>query len=132
MENNQSKFVLKLIELTKEGTIQWKYLDGNDTLCKQIGLEPKSIIPIPSLTFSTLFDKNSSFYVQVKTNYIVLYKTTQQENLIDSLRLLTVPSSFKDIQNISTETEEDILRLFSIIKSKFPSSEGIINDILSM
>jgi hypothetical protein len=132
MENNQSKFVLKLIELTKEGTLQWKYLDENDTLCKQIRLEPKSIIQIPSLTFSTLFDKNSSFYVEVKTNYIVLYKATQQENLIDSLRLLTVPSSFKDIQNISTEAEEDILRLFSIIKSKFPSSEGIINDILSM
>lgn len=130
--NKNEQFVNKLIELTKTNKMTWLYLDENDELFSTLNLSPFERI---SSTFDyDEFNSDSSFYAKINSNFIVLYELrTASENLLSSLRLKTVPSTFKDIQNIElTENKELLLRLLNVVKSQFPNSEDIINDILNL
>lgn len=129
--NKNEQFVNKLIELTSAKKISWEYLDEDEIIYNSLQISP---FENNKLIFDIVFNPNSSFYTEINSNFIVLYEiVTSTGNLLSSLRLKTVPNSYKDIQNIElTENKELMLRLLNVIKSQFPNSEDIINDILNM
>ncbi len=128
MENkndNIKNFIEKLIEKTSKNEILWKYLDTNETLCKVTNLKPLLFV----------FDVNNSFYTSVETGFIIIYKSLPTSNekkpLSLQLNLYLVPSSYRDYKYIPNDTYgEDIVRLHTIIRSKFPSTDDIMKEIL--
>ncbi len=123
------QFISKIIELTKEDKITWNYLDSNKIIYESLDLTPgiKGFL-------KEGFDKNSSFYAKINYNFIVFYKISDAKlSVLDSLIFKTVPSTFREIRTIELEeNKNELIRLHNIIKSKFPNSEDIINDILNL
>lgn len=80
------------------------------------------------------FDANASFYANIGENYIVLISEMikNEENILipDTLKLMLVPRTFKDIRII--EENDLMLRLHNYVRTQFPDVEDIIEDIFSM
>lgn len=142
---NGKALVEQLIKLTKDNKIEWGYLDQNSTVYYHLNMEPKSPLESknPLLTFAQMtsadgklcFDADNSFIASIKSNYVVIYARISDKNdvLAERLRLMLVPSTYKDVYRYNDEDEDsELLRLQSLIKSKFPNSLDIANDILGM
>lgn len=141
-----SGVVKKLVELTKQKKIEWHYLDSCKDVYQQLSLEPKSpLVNRNALTifseFSTYnikepFDADNSFITFIHDNYVVIYARLNDKNeptvLSDRLKLLLVPKTFKDVYESVDDTDGNLVRLHTLVKSVFPNSQDIANDILSM
>ncbi len=143
---NETSFILKLIELTKEKKIEWDYLDEYRDVYQELSMQPRS----PLYGKSSLevlaefgagmskieFDSDNSFATCINENYIIIYASIVEKKepklLGERLSLMLVPRTFKDIKRLRDNEEEHLVRLHTLIKSGFPNSEDIINDILGM
>jgi hypothetical protein len=125
-------FLTQLIELTKADKIQWNYLDSNKDLYNQLYTFQSggSDSLISNLFSKKNFDADNSFYTKIDTNFIVVFTRpkSEDESLIERLNLYLVPRTYKSIQSI--DDYEEIVRLQTIIRSKFPNPEDIINDVM--
>lgn len=142
---NGKVLIEQLIKLTKDNKIKWGYLDQNSTVCYNLKMEPRSPLESknPLVAFAQItsadnklcFDADNSFIASIKNNYVVIYARISDKNdvLAERLRLMLVPSTYKDVYRyIDKDDDSELLRLQSLIKSKFPNSLDIANDILEM
>lgn len=143
---DEKKVFLKMIELTKEGKITWDYLDNFENVYEKLLIKPRSPLqsknPLETLEqFSTIpirreFDSDNSFVVCINDNYLVLCvwidDVRNPKVLADRLILEVVPRTFKDVSVYSDDEDGDLVQLQTLVKSKFPNTEDIINDILNM
>ena len=143
---DEKKVFLKMIELTKEGKITWDYLDNFENVYEKLLIKPRSPLqsknPLETLEqFSTIpirreFDSDNSFVVCINDNYLVLCvwidDVRNHKVLADRLILEVVPRTFKDVSVYSDDEDGDLVQLQTLVKSKFPNTEDIINDILNM
>lgn len=125
-------FTNNLISLTREDKIVWRYLDVDNSLCQSLNLTPHKSGQIFLKEISGLqeFDRSNSFYAPINKNYIVLYTiyaSNKEESLLSRLKLKLVPGTYRSIEEV--EAPNEIVRLQTLIKSKFPSADDIINDI---
>jgi len=135
MSTNNSEyneFITKLGELTKSDKITWEYLDSNKSLYNSINLSPYNTYDVISaaLEGKKSFDTSNSYFTKINDNFIILYTDSASKegsSLVERLRLLLVPRTFKSIRRISNSNES--ITLLTIIKSKFPSADDIIQDI---
>jgi len=143
---NKDSLILKLIELTKEQKIQWEYLDIYNDVCENLLIKARS--PLQNKTsFEVLsemkivgskkeFDSDNSFVACINENFIVIFAEVQNRNepqvLGERLTLMIVPRTFKDITKWEDDNEGNLVRLHTLIKSNFPSSEDVVNDIFNM
>lgn len=136
-ENNErlDEFVSKLIILTKDDKIRWEYLDSNKELYDHINLYPY-VNSMDSLSNAMLnkigFDSSNSYYTSINNNHIVIFtriSSSKEESIYEKLQLWLVPRTYKAINKL--DIKNNIVSLQSIIKSKFPNSDDIINDIIT-
>ena len=82
------------------------------------------------------FDSDNSFVACINDNYLVLCvwidDVRNHKVLADRLILEVVPRTFKDVSVYSDDEDGDLVQLQTLVKSKFPNTEDIINDILNM
>lgn len=130
-EKKYVSFILKLIKQTKEQLLQWRYLDENKSLCRNMDWmdEDDSISVMLSEkeepTF--YFDVENSFYCRIKENYIVLCVSDNEP-----AELFVIPSTFKCIVQLTPdEYGEHITRLLNLVRSTFPSGENFIDEFIS-
>lgn len=131
------EFVSKLYSLTNEDKIRWDYLESNSELYDHSGLYPYSNSSIDNISKVMLnkqgFDPNNSFYASINSNYILIFTrlpAEKGEGIYERLQLWLVPRTFKAIEKVGAKN--NVVSLLSIIKSKFPSSSDIINDVLEL
>ena len=142
---NGKALIEQLIKLTKDNKIEGGYLDQNSTVCYNLKMEPRSPLESrnPLVAFAQItsadsklcFDADNSFIAPIKDNYVVIYARISDKNdvLAEWLRLMLVPSTYKDVYRYTDEDDDsELLRLQNLIKSKFPNSSDIANDILGM
>lgn len=142
---NGKVLIEQLLKLTKDNKIKWGYLDQNSTVCYNLKMEPRSPLESrnPLVAFAQItsadsklcFDADNSFIASIKDNYVVIYARISDKNdvLAERLRLMLVPSTYKDVYRyVDEDDDSELLRLQSLIKSKFPNSLDIANDILGM
>lgn len=142
---NGKELIEQLIKLTKDNKIKWGYLDHNATVCYNLKMEPKSplesknplatIAQISSFDSKTFFDSDNSFIASIKDNYVVIHARISDKNdvLAERLTLMLVPSTYKDVYKyVDGDDDSELLRLQTLVKSSFPNSLDIANDILGM
>lgn len=143
---DEKKLFLKMIELTKEGKITWDYLDNFENVYEKLLIKPRSPLQSknPLETWEQLsnipirreFDSDNSFVACINDNYLVLCvwidDVRNHKVLADRLILEVVPRTFKDVSVYSDDEDGDLVQLQTLVKSKFPNTEDIINDILNM
>lgn len=142
---NGKELIEQLIKLTKDNKIKWGYLDHNAAVCYNLKMEPKSplesknplvtIAQISSFDSKTFFDSDNSFIASIKDNYVVIHARISDKNdvLAERLTLMLVPSTYKDVYKyVDGDDDSELLRLQTLIKSSFPNSLDIANDILGM
>ena len=138
---NANDLFEKLIKLTKENTIQWRYLDDDKSICDELNLrayKSENIFEISlNITSSKAFDVNNSFVAHINNNYIIICcekdDSTSNKTLEERLSFMLVPRTFRGVR-VYTSSDDDgtLLRLQSLVKSYFPSADDIIKDILDM
>ena len=143
-ERGNDTIIEKILELSKEKKIIWEYLDEYENLYQHLRVTPKrkrldDKVSWTDITESvatalytyTFFDANASFYANIGENYIVLISEMikNEENILipDTLKLMLVPRTFKDIRII--EENDLMLRLHNYVRTQFPDVEDIIEDI---
>ena len=130
------EFISKLIILTKEDKIRWEYLDSSKEIFDHLGLYSYSNsmdILSNAMLNKQGFDASNSFYTTINNNYIIMFTrspSSKEENIYEKLQLWLVPRTFKAINKI--DVKNNVVSLQLIIKSKFPNSEDIINDIFAL
>lgn len=128
-------FVIKLIELTKEKKIAWKYLDGESKLNSALNLSamPKNSIPaiFGTMDIKIYYNPANSFCVKINGNYVVLLANSNDMVISEGLQLLLVPGTYKDI-DVYEDDKELLVHLLMVIKSMFPNASNIVDDVLSM
>ena len=135
----------QLIKLTKDNKIKWGYLDNNSLVYTNLKMEPKSplenrssmaaLAEISAFDAKTYFDSDNRFVASIKDNYVVIYARISDKKVVLAERLvfMLVPSTYKDVYKyVSNAENSGILRLQTLIKSSFPNSLNIANDILGM
>lgn len=120
MTNIQS-VIEKLIAETKNTNLKWNYLSELSILLRKsaelIGYE--------------VID-NTSFYVQIKDGYFVLY-----EDVFQNLYLITYPTiDSKDYQCLNRTpnmilNQQDLLRLQNLIKKQFPNVDDFLDEFIN-
>ncbi len=94
-----------------------------------------AIAQISSFDSKTFFDSDNSFIALIKDNYVVIHARISDRNdvLAERLTLMLVPSTYKDVYKyVDGDDDSELLRLQTLIKSSFPNSLDIANDILGM
>ncbi len=94
-----------------------------------------TIAQISSFDSKTFFDSDNSFIASIKDNYVVIHARISDRNdvLAERLTLMLVPSTYKDVYKyVDGDDDSELLRLQTLIKSSFPNSLDIANDILGM
>lgn len=146
MDNINGKALIEqLIKLTKDNKIKWGYLDQNSAVYYNLKIEPKSplesrnplatLAQISSLDGKTFFDSDNSFITSIKDNYVVIYARLSDKSdvLAERLVLMLVPNTYKDVYRyVDQDNNSELLRLQTLVKSSFPNSLDIANDILKM
>ena len=146
MDNINGKALIEqLIKLTKDNKIKWGYLDQNSAVYYNLKIEPKSplesrnplatLAQISSLDVKTFFDSDNSFITSIKDNYVVIYARLSDKSdvLAERLVLMLVPNTYKDVYRyVDQDNNSELLRLQTLVKSSFPNSLDIANDILKM
>lgn len=144
-EINGEALIEQLIKLTKDNKIKWGYLDQNATVCFNLKMEPRSpfeyrnplatFAQISSMDSKTFFDSDNSFIATIKDNYVVIHARISDKNevLSERLTLMLVPNTYKDVYKyVGEDHNSELLRLQTLVKSDFPNSLDIANDILGM
>lgn len=126
-------FIRRLIDLTKENKIEWKYLDSNTHLCEEMAwCEKKS--PITTIQDSLsgsferayYFDVENSFYTKIDETYIAL---VVQDN--NPASLMIIPNTYKKVVTLyPSDYGENITRLLNIVQNEFPSGEAFVDCFL--
>ena len=143
---DEKKVFLKMIELTKEGKITWDYLDNFENVYEKLLIKPRSPLQsknpletleqLSNIPICREFDSDNSFVACINDNYLVLCvgidDVRNHKVLADRLILEVVPRTFKDVSVYSDDEDGDLVQLQTLVKSKFPNTEDIINDILNM
>lgn len=140
---NSKDFMDKLIELTKNNSIKWEYLDNNKYVCDALKMEALGNQYLFDINFFTkmsnviYFDTNNSFISTVNGNYILICciydKNLKDSTLNERLVLKLVPRTFREIKSIKCDEEDGTLqRLQSLVKSLFPNADDIVNDIFNL
>lgn len=134
IDNKYIMFINRLISLTKENEIEWKYLDSNTRLCEEMDwCEKKS--PITTLQDSLsgsferayYFDVENSFYTKINETFITL---VVQDN--NPASLMIIPNTYKKVVTLSpSDYGENITRLLNIVQNKFPSGEAFVDNFLN-
>lgn len=120
-----SKFLNKLIILTKTDDLNWHYLQDSKDIYNFLD------ICDPNNPFGKIeIDKDSSFYTVINKSYISILKNVDT----DDYQLDIIPSTFRATETIYSEENyiEDLCRLNNLIKSKFPNADAVIDEILKM
>ncbi|MDU6307307.1 MAG: hypothetical protein E6579_11655 [Clostridium sp.] len=131
-------FLDKLINLTANEKLDWEYLDSNLELASKCGLGIRDggiirfTLPPVSGVAKIAFNTEDSYFLEIDTNYIILYRDLESVTLIDSLHLRIVPSTFKGILNLSEEYDDKVLLLRNTIVATLPNADAVMEDILSM
>ncbi len=138
-KKDRGELISNIFTKTASGEYEWFYLDSNVELYEKLSLNERR--PLKDTKRNVLFkvmitdnfEHDSSFYTIIKGNYIVLVAYPSNSDvpqpLSDRLELFFVPRTYKGIESI--EGNSDIVDLHTEIKSKFPSVQDIIKDILS-
>jgi len=135
-DDKHHELLSSLFVLTKEDKITWNYLDSEKPLFISLNLTPYGVnesLSLVLLNRTQKFDASNSFYTSVNNNYIViyvLYSNNDEESFVSRLKLLLVPRTYKSVEEVKCPNE--IVRLQTLIKSKFPSPDDIINDIMNL
>lgn len=130
-EQKYIDFINKIISETKNKKIKWKYLDNNIEICEGMGWTKKSIeLPIFSSNEDNIildFNREDSFYSNIKNTYIVIYVWRNQP-----AKLYVIPSTYKKVVELSPEEYGAyITRLLNIVTAQFPDGEKFIDDLLN-
>lgn len=123
-------FLMKILQMTKEQKLTWRYLDSNEELytgmnwtktTTRLGLFSEKETVLPN------FDCEDSFYTEIgDTNIVILVKNNQPATLY------VVPSTYKKVVRLDAdEYGELITRLRNLVQSYFPSAEAFINNLLN-
>ena len=129
-EKKYIDFLNILINDTKEGRIEWKYLDKNKPLYEGMNWTKVSnmfgILAGEKETLRADFNVEDSFYTSANETYIVIYVWGNQP-----ATLYVIPETFKKIVTFSPdEYGEFITRLLNLVQSQFPSGEAFIDSFL--
>jgi len=136
IDDKYNKLLSTLIALTREDKLTWNYLDSEKPLYSSLNLAPysgKGSMEIVILNNAKRFDTSNSFYTSINKNFIViyvLYSNDEEDSFASRLKLLLVPRTYKSVEEVNSSNE--IVRLQTLIKSKFPSPDDIISDVLSL
>lgn len=130
-ENKYYNFLMKLIAETKNGKIEWNYLDKDLELCRQMGwaekLDPLSNALLGGKNPAYFFNKDSSFYCNLNRTYIVLFVKGNEPVI-----LYIIPYTFKNIGILNPETfGQYTTRLLNLVRSQFPSAEAFVDEFLA-
>lgn len=130
-EKKYYNFLMKLIAETKNGKIEWNYLDKDLELCRQMGwaerLDPFSNALLGGNNPACFFNKDSSFYCNLNRTYIVLFV---KEN--DPVILYIIPYTLKNIGVMNPEKfGQYTTRLLNLVRSQFPSAEAFVDEFLA-
>lgn len=139
---NVKELYEKLIKLTKEDAIKWKYLDEDKAICNNLDFHPikpdNFIGSIIAAKETNTFDASNSFVADINNNHIIIYceyEIASKKTLDERLSFMLVPRSFRGIRTFDSHTnfnDGTLLRLQSLVKSYFPSADDIIKDIYDM
>ena len=129
--NNYIAFIEQIIEMTKNNSLTWDYLDSHTKLYQgmkwtqsrtqfDVFLGSKEV-ERPN------FDDENSFYTKIDNTYIVLYARDKSP-----ANLYVVPYTYKNVVIMTADMYgEYITRLMNIVQSKFPSAKSFIDSFLN-
>lgn len=129
MEQN-AKFIKSLITSTKNKTISWNYLNENKALLNDLS----HLQNLPSIS---TFQEDRCFFASYDDAYFVLISIAFENfgSLYEWMELLVIPSTFRNVQSISTENDNsysaDLVRLLNLIRRNFPNPEDIMEKFIS-
>lgn len=142
---NVKEVLDKLIELTKNGTLPWEYLDSEQNICSNlnyVGVSPmhnrSAMEKLATVASSKkVFDADNSFITSINDNHIIIYCNLNDDNdektLDERLIFMLVPRTYKDVFMYASDGNDGtLLRLHSLVKSNFPSAQDIVDDILGL
>ena len=110
-------FVEKLIADTKNGSIEWVYLDTEVGFCKNMGLWDFGDFE---------FDTSLSFYTKQQSTHLAIVQSRSKP-----AELYVVPPTFKNVVLLqSSNLGEYVTRLQNVVASKFPAADTFIEDFL--
>lgn len=129
-KSNYIDFIEQIIEMTKNNSLTWDYLDNQTKLYQGMNWTQ------PRTQFDVLlgskeidrpdFDDENSFYTKIDNTYIVLYVRNK-----NPANLYVVPYTYKNVVILTADMYgEYITRLMNIVQSKFPSAKSFIDDFL--
>lgn len=132
MSDNQNRYTAvleRIIELTKNSSLSWNYLDSEQELYE--GMHWTKSHETFSLTgmkevLRPGFDTENSFCSYVNGTYIVILTQRNQPATV-----YIVPSTYKKVVKLSAELYGDLItRLLNIVASSFPDAEAFIDELL--
>ena len=122
-------FLMKILQMTKEEKLIWRYLDDNEELYSgmrwtksttSLGIFGERETALPN------FNCEDSFYTKIgDTSIVILVRGNQPASLY------VVPNTYKKVVRLgSDEYGELITRLRNLVQSHFPSADDFINNLL--
>lgn len=114
-----TRFLNKVLEMTKANGLSWKYLDHSKVLYEGMAWTP-------DYESFQGFNTEQSFYCTSDKTYIVLlvYNTAPAN-------IYVVPNTFRNVVCLPAEEYGDIItRLLNVVRSQFPDGEAFIDKFL--
>ncbi len=140
MYNKYEEFLKTVIELSKNDTIKWSYLDTAKTLYEKMEWTTKEYKEFPikgsiinfgekklEEIISPNFNIDKSFYAKLDNMFIVLL------NKYDRYEFYIIPLSYRNVEILSFSDYSELLtRLSQLLISYFPTAEVLVDKFMEV